>query len=194
MYKKALAGAIVAVALAPLAATPAAAAGGAAAAETVTVVKASTEFVLEGRNVQFTCPTNQVMTSRGHHGDENGLTRYACSRVLVNGQEVQVSMGGWDQGKKESASTFVAPENQVVVGRWHEGDENGTTRYRTAALYWQGKQMRIISPMWSQLYDENDHDWYAWAEGDNKVMTGRAHRGDENGATNYHYSTVVLGS
>ncbi|WP_433355985.1 hypothetical protein ACQP25_18550 [Microtetraspora malaysiensis] len=46
-------------------------------------------------------------------------------------------------------------------------------------------------PMWTELYDENDH--YA-AAGDGQVITGRIHRGDENGSTTYQYSTVTLDS
>ncbi|WP_433355983.1 hypothetical protein ACQP25_18535 [Microtetraspora malaysiensis] len=142
---KALPAAMVVAALATLTAAPAAAAAPAATGR-VSIGNHTTHFVLEGRNVEFTCPTNQVMTARWHTGDENGLTGYHCSSVYVDGQEVQVSMGGWDQGMKESDSKFIAPMNQVIVGRWHKGDENGLTRYRTAALYWQGKLMRITSP------------------------------------------------
>ncbi|GAA3000440.1 hypothetical protein [Streptosporangium longisporum] len=136
---------------------------------------------------QFTCPPNQVITGRSHYGDENKPTTYHCSRILINGEQVQTHAGDWTAPQRESRSDFSAPDNQVVVGRWHDDDENGDTRYRTAALYWQGRQVMLINGDGTGAYTESSHTWLA----DNgKVMTGRAHYGDENGKTWYRFATV----
>ncbi|WP_271221429.1 hypothetical protein [Streptosporangium carneum] len=187
MYKKTLTAALAAAALTGLAAAPAAAES--TAAVTIRVEYAYSQNVWEGMNVQFNCPTNQVLTGRSHSGDENGKTTYYCSAIYINDQQVQVSPGDWDTGQRENKSIFVAPANQVLTGRWHTGDENGYTKYRTAALYWQGKQVRLTSSRWTGTYKESHHYWEA-APG--QVMTGRSHSGDENGNTTYRYSTVTF--
>ena len=35
---------------------------------------------------------------------------------------------------KESGSKFLCPNNTVLTGRWHKGDENGKTQYEYATL------------------------------------------------------------
>lgn len=75
---------------------------------------------------------------------ENAPTTYYCSFVLIDGEQAQVHLGDWTSPQRESRSDYSAPDNQVVVGRWHEDDENGDTRYRGAAMYWQGRQVRLI--------------------------------------------------
>ncbi|MEU4410134.1 hypothetical protein AB0F88_36955 [Streptosporangium sp. NPDC023963] len=159
----------------------------ASAAVTIKMERIYTETVPEWVGIQFTCPPNQVLTGRSHYGDENKPTTYYCSRILINGEQVQVHAGDWTHPQRESRSDYSAPDNQVIVGRWHEDDENGDTRYRSAALYWQGRQVRLIDGDTSGEYKESSHNWQA-AYG--KVMTGRTHYGDENGKTWYRFATV----
>ncbi|GAA3411701.1 hypothetical protein [Streptosporangium vulgare] len=180
-YGKALS--VVAVAAALSAATMASP----ASAATIKVERIYTETVWESMGVQFTCPPNQVLTGRSHYGDENKQTTYYCSRILINGEQVQVHSGDWTSPQRESRSDYSAPDNQVVVGRWHEDDENGGTRYRSAALYWQGRQVWLIDGGTSGEYKESSHSWQG---GSGKVMTGRTHYGDENGKTWYRFATV----
>ncbi|WP_344925343.1 hypothetical protein, partial [Streptosporangium carneum] len=148
-----------------------------------------TESLREWAGIQFTCPANQVLTGRSHYGDENAITTYHCSWIYINDQQVQVSLGDWDAGQKESSSRFTAPADHVLAGRWHTGDENGRTKYRVATLHWQGKQVRLTSPGWSGGLKESRHSWDA---GSGQVMTGRSHSGDENGTTKYQYATVTV--
>ncbi|MFF3441385.1 hypothetical protein [Streptosporangium sp. NPDC002721] len=187
IYSKAVPAALAAAALAVMtAATPASASS--ATAVTIRVERAYAEYVPEW-NTNFTCPTNQVLTGRSHVGDENAWTTYHCSWIFINDEQVQVHLGDWTPGQKESRSDYTAPLDQALVGRSHTGDENGTTRYRTATLYWQGQQVRLTGAAWTGSHKESNHTTNA---GHNQVMTGRKHSGDENGKTWYQYSTVAF--
>ncbi|MER5647651.1 hypothetical protein [Streptosporangium sp. NPDC002524] len=184
MRKKALS--VAAAAL--MAVTVAAPAPASAAVVTIEVERAYAEMVREWID-PFTCPTNTVLTGRSHYGDETAPTTYYCSFILVDGEQAQVYLGDWTSRQKESRSDYSAPDNQAVTGRWHEGDENGYTRYRTASVYWRGQRVLLANGDISGGYRESNHTWHAE---ENRVMTGRLHRGDENGTTNYRFATVTL--
>ncbi|GAA3000432.1 hypothetical protein [Streptosporangium longisporum] len=185
--KKALSAA--AAALTALAAMGVAApAPASAAAVRVEVVGAHAGTVREWID-PFTCPTNTVLTGRAHYGDENAPTTYYCSFILIDGEQAQVHIGEWTSRKKENSSDYSAPDHHAVVGRWHEGDENGYTRYRHATVFWRGRQVLLADGDVTAGYRESNHTWQA---GENKVMTGRLHRGDENGTTNYRFATVAV--
>ncbi|WP_156325745.1 hypothetical protein [Nonomuraea sp. SBT364] len=184
MRKKALSAALTAlVAVAVAAPAPAS-----AAAVTIKVERAHAEMVREWID-PFTCPTNTVLTGRSHYGDENAPTTYYCSFILIDGEQAQVYLGDWTARQKESRADFSAPDHHAVAGRWHEGDENGYTRYRTASVHWRGRQVLLAAGDISGAHRESSHTWHA---DENKVMTGRLHRGDENGSTYYRFATVTL--
>ncbi|MEV7009689.1 hypothetical protein [Streptosporangium sp. NPDC051022] len=188
-YSKAVPAVMAAAALAALAvASPASASAESAAAVTIRVERAHSETVPEW-NAQFTCPTNQVLTGRSHVGDENKGTTYYCSWIFINDEQVRVYQGDWSPGQKESKSSFSAPPNQALVGRWHTGDENGITRYRTATLYWQGRQVSLTGTAWSGELKESNHGYQAAY---NRVLVGRSHSGDENGKTRYQHALVTF--
>ena len=170
------------------AATVAAPAPASAAAVTIKVERAGGETVREWID-PFTCPTNTVLTGRSHYGDEDDPTTYYCSFILINGEQAQVYLGDWTARQKESRSDYSAPDHQAVAGRWHEGDENGYTRYRAASIYWRGQRVLLANGDISGVYRESSHTWQA---DENKVMTGRLHNGDENGATYYRFATVTV--
>ncbi|MER7207956.1 hypothetical protein [Streptosporangium sp. NPDC000239] len=159
-----------------------------ASAATIKVERIYQETVLE-RADAFDCPANQVLTGRSHIGDENTRTTYYCSWIFINGEQVEVHSGDWTASQRESKSSYIAPTDQALVGRWHTGDENGMTRYRTGALYWQGRQVRLTNLTWSGEYKESNHNAQA---GYNQVIVGRSHSGDENGKTRYLYATVTF--
>lgn len=182
-YRKAVpAVAVAAVLSAATMASPASA----TATVTIKVEQVYSETVSEPR-AKFTCPPNMVITGRSHYGDENKPTTYYCSRILINGEQAEVHTGEWSTEQRESRSSYTAPMDQAVVGRWHSGDENGMTRYLSGALYWQHRQVRLTDSAWSGDYKESSHNWQA---GHNQVMVGRSHSGDENGRTQYKYATV----
>ncbi|MEV4223296.1 hypothetical protein [Nonomuraea sp. NPDC049725] len=190
MYKKVLSAVAATAALAALPAAPAAATTSQSAEVTITTQLQHTSTFKESSGVAFTCPLNEVITGRKHSGDENGYTTYYCSRVLVNGEQAVVSPGAWSDPQRESSSFYETPADQAIAGRWHTGDENGSTRYRPATLHWQGRQLRLAAHVWTGNLKESSHYSHGTP---GEVMVGRAHWGDENGSTRYRYATVILG-
>lgn len=94
--------------------------------------------IKESAGVAFLCPKDTVMTGRQHDCrnkdlkcDENGDTKYLCSPLSYGGKPVPVdpNAGSWSAEMTESASQFVCPDNQLLNGRRHSGDENGKTTY-----------------------------------------------------------------
>ncbi|MFF1342062.1 hypothetical protein ACFVYT_29935 [Streptomyces sp. NPDC058290] len=85
---------------------------------------------------EYVAPTDCVLTGRMHMGDENGITKYQSAEVTVhvNGTEHRLFFTGgeWGDAVRESDHDVRAPEGQVLVGRSHDGDERGQTRYRFA--------------------------------------------------------------
>ncbi|MFD9574953.1 hypothetical protein ACFWBI_34675 [Streptomyces sp. NPDC059982] len=95
---------------------------------------------------------------------------------------------------KESAGTrFTVPEGRVLVGRSHQGDENGDTRYHHAVLVVvtpQGEYSTTVGKAsWSEGRREAGSEYTA-ARG--RFMTGRYHAGDENGPTEYETAEVSV--
>ncbi|UTL82539.1 hypothetical protein [Pseudomonas putida] len=82
----------------------------------------------------FTCPPNQVMTGRDHRGDENGDTRYRCATPKIGDHALTVTPGPWSASQSESESSFDCQPGKVMIGRWHDGDENKSTRVRCATV------------------------------------------------------------
>lgn len=169
------------------------------------------EPLKESQSKDWTCPGNTVVTARKHSRDENGDTAYQCASI----PGLTTSNSTWsaafpecginldanydnDKGRfktcaeknYDNANTaylyFTCPTNQVMLGRSHEGDENGDTRYRCGALY-QGKpedkkRVSVWPGTWSQAMKEADSEHRCPA---GEVMVGRAHKGDENNDTRY---------
>ncbi|GAA3019961.1 hypothetical protein GCM10017559_50360 [Streptosporangium longisporum] len=193
MPTKALPAAMAAAAFSVLtlaAATPATAAtSSAAAVHTVRVQLHTVTTVKESAGAIVSCPDNQVMTGRSHTGDENGYTKYSCSQIFIDDEQVTVERRGWVGVGRESSSLFEAPENQVIVGRRHSGNENGYTYYEQAALWWQGRQLRVVLSPWGSDVRESNHSVSASPY---HVMTGRVHYGDENGYTAYRFGSVTV--
>ncbi|PBI97453.1 hypothetical protein BSG18_55710 [Pseudomonas ogarae] len=85
---------------------------------------------------KFACPTNEVMTGRGHYYDEHGPTWYFCGTVTdAWGDPMQVGNRSWTDDIKESDSSYTCPSGTVMTGRGHRDDENGWTQYQCATLY-----------------------------------------------------------
>lgn len=190
MYKRALPAAMAAAASAVLTLVPGTPAS-AATASTVEVQLQTTSTVKESSGAWFACPADQVMTGRKHSGDENGYTTYYCSRILINGEQATVEPRSWVSAGKESSSLFETGENEIIIGRQHKGDENGYTNYQYGALFWQGRQLRVLARIWSSNMKESNH---SASVSPYHVMTGRSHSGDENGYTKYQYAAVTTDS
>ncbi|MEU8269728.1 hypothetical protein AB0B89_21540 [Sphaerisporangium sp. NPDC049002] len=187
MLNKALIVAMAAT-LATLTAAPAYAMASADAAPKIEFVFGP-KITLREPDSTFTCTAGEVMVDRAHMGDENGWTTYGCAQVLVNGEPASVQTGNWTLAGKESNSYFAGPLNHVLLGRKHLGDENGLTSYLTGTLHWRGTQVRLTPRFWTAFAKERSHSAHGYAP---QVMTGRQHKGDENGDTRYEYSTVTV--
>ena len=146
----------------------------------------------------FLCPTNTVMTGRYHKGDENGQTQYeyaTLKAVDANGNivagTITVEDVKWDSSIKESSGGgYDAPANRVIVGRKHDGDENGQTQYATAIIKIDGKTTTLEGGINSASIKESSGIWFKTDS--DRVMIGRHHNGDENGKTIYYQGYIRI--
>ncbi|WP_420125976.1 hypothetical protein [Longimicrobium sp.] len=154
-----------------------------------------------GGTSSFVCPPECVIVGRWHSGDENGYTRYWYARLLsaalipyYNDEEVETSPGIQESGKSSGGqSSFICPDNYVIVGRSHDGDENGLTYYKYVALRYNDDVLMTSDPVWSDWMQESGTSSSGYSEfvcPPGTVMTGREHKGDENGDTRYRYSRL----
>ncbi|MDB5477976.1 MAG: hypothetical protein JWM96_471 [Alphaproteobacteria bacterium] len=144
-------------------------------------------------------PLNQVMTARYHEGDENGWTthEYATLKAVdQNGVTIPGTVTVEDlitSGPiKESAGIyFKAPAGRVIVGRRHDSDENGDTRYMTGIVKFNGVAATTENPVESPSVNEEKGNGKPYPEKYwtrpplKNVLTGRIHWGDERGDTRY---------
>jgi peptidyl-Asp metalloendopeptidase len=137
----------------------------------------------ESNGTFFTCPSAQVMVGRAHAGDENGTTSYNCCNAFHNGVQAVPFGQVWSNNIKESSSIpYTCPGGTVLVGRYHSGDENGTTRYSCAFLDFGGvtRYPDANTCAWSSGLRESSSNYVCAFD---RVMVGRQHSGDENGTT-----------
>ena len=103
-----------------------------------------------------------------------------------------------DVGKESSGAEALCPDDMVMTGRWHTGDENGPTKYECAALrlydpYSQSTKaalIRVTNRSWTHECAKEDGCGYV-ADG-NRIITGRKHSNDENGPTRYETGLVLV--
>ena len=146
----------------------------------------------------FLCPTNTVMTGRYHSGDENGQTQYEYATLKAVDEDGNAVAGTitvedvkWDSSLKESSgSGYDAPSGRVIVGRQHQGDENGQTQYATAIVKIDGKATTLAEGVTSPSIKESSGTWFKTDA--SRVMTGRHHSGDENGQTYYTSAKIII--
>ena len=137
----------------------------------------------------ITCESNKVMIARKHDHDETGDTQHKCASVKQTDTVLTVgSISTHDISKESIRYKFECPDNKVLVGRGHAGDENGSTKYYCAPLKdaW-GEPLQVGNRVWSADIKESDSN-YNCPTGN--VMTGRGHNGDENGTTWYQCSEL----
>ena len=92
---------------------------------------------------------------------------------------------------------FTCPkDDMVIVGRKHEGDENGKTVYRYGKLEIidqkyvdQGYQLVLGELVSSDSIKESNSDYQC---PESCVLVGRNHDDDENGLTSYQYRKVTI--
>jgi hypothetical protein len=146
-------------------------------------------------NSYYICPVNKIMTGRLHQGDENGETAYLCTPIIYGGNFVVLAWDdAWSAPIQESGknsggeSSFTCADNKIMVGRQHEGDENGNTRYLCATIVPSQSPVLLVhdqpyGPI--QESGKKTGGQSSFVCPDNKVMVFRSHEGDENGNTYY---------
>ena len=98
--------------------------------------KTWTPLVSEWDTDYVQCAKGQVVTGREHRDDERGKSRLECGTPIGYAGPMQVTPENpWIPIDHESLSVFNCPENRVMVGRYHYGDENGPTKYLCATLW-----------------------------------------------------------
>ena len=86
---------------------------------------------------EVVCPTNKVFIGRAHGGDENAYEVLMCANILDAWNQPMgvIPSETWSQDLKEDGHQFECPANSVMIGKYHKGDENGTTRYLCGTLW-----------------------------------------------------------
>lgn len=136
----------------------------------------------------FHCPENQFMTGRHHYLDENDPTWYFCSKGFQF-QPITIVNKTWTPLVPERDTDYVrCAANQVVTGREHRDDEGGKSRLEcgTPVGYAGPMQVTPENP-WIPIEHESDSVFDC---PENRVLVGRYHYGDENGATKYLCATL----
>lgn len=85
---------------------------------------------------------------------------------------------------------FDAPINRVIVGRKHDGDENGQTQYATAIVKFNGESTTVLEYGSTLISKESSGEWFKTDA--TSVLIGRYHNRDENGYTNYYTGKIII--
>ncbi|WP_030131409.1 hypothetical protein [Pseudomonas sp. QTF5] len=100
----------------------------------------------------YLCPGNKVLYGRYHMHDETKPTSYRCASIVdANNKPLNLIRSEWSDEQVESESNMQCPPNEVMIGRQHEGDENGKTRIRCTKL-----TREQIGPSQAQLIEERE--------------------------------------
>lgn len=169
----------------------------------------------EHESKYFNCPAGTVMVGRKHLGDETEKTYYKCaelgSNIVREDSEWSVKFpecgyrikddddkdfttctdaANYEKTKQEYIYASCRPD-EVMVGRFHEGDENQLSQIRCSKLYKDSKkpenQLQVIPASWQGPVEEHKSDYTCPA---NQVLIGRAHRSDEEGYTKWRCATL----
>lgn len=143
----------------------------------------------------FMCPAGTVMTGRMHTGDENGTTQYQYATLKAINSKGEIVVGNitiedikWENPIKESGTWFNAGANRIIVGRKHDGDENGYTQYATGVVKFNGHATYVSDILCSSKIKESSGIWFRTAT--NRIITGRVRGEDENG--NSFFNTGII--
>ena len=136
---------------------------------------------------RFDC-ADGVMIGRAHDKDEKGDTRYRCGEVHQFDKLVPADRT-WSGSMEESDHSYECPQNQVMTGRYHYGDENGSTQYQCA----------VVRDAWANVMNIVPGEWIFWGVEpatrfqceDNEVMVARRHKGDETHGLTYYKCAVM---
>jgi hypothetical protein len=90
---------------------------------------------------------------------------------------------GYTATVRESDSYFWCPQDEVMIGRAHSGDENGYTTYFCGQIYIDNQRVEVLEPPYK---DDEWEDTTHFVTPDDYALVRRDHYGDENGFTFYY--------
>jgi len=140
----------------------------------------------------FICHNDQFLVGMRHDGDENGQTRYYQCDFFCGGRKIT-----WrtdesivtTTAREANGDWMTAPyQGWVMVGRKHDGDENGPTTYTWAQPYDGPDKCELGEATWTPDQKQSATNFIC-PEG--HVLVGRYHRNDENGATKYQHASII---
>lgn len=155
------------------------------------------------------CPRNHFIIARYHAGNHKSGTFYTCGTVdgytthspqwspqfRESGLSPESRESGLEKedtqvtANNKSYIYFTCPVHTVMTARWHDGDENGDTKYQCSGLVSsQGLAVNVEPGTWSPEHKESSTTFEICPP--NNVMIGRAHKNDENGLTRYLCGTL----
>ncbi|MFF3955509.1 hypothetical protein ACFYY1_20075 [Streptomyces sp. NPDC001890] len=133
--------------------------------------------------IHFSRITKRSMALVGAALLSGGLAATTAPEASAAAASEVIIIDGYTQTVKESSGVPVTcPTNQVLLGRSHSGDENGSTTYYCGLVLIDGQMARVGAPHWSDAQRESNSFFSAPS---NEVLVGRQHSGDENGPTRY---------
>lgn len=84
---------------------------------------------------------------------------------------------------REPGSSFMCPQDEVMIGRAHTGDENGYTTYYCGIVVIDGTRVEALYTPYKVTITESSGKYTV---PDGYALVGRSHYGDENGSTTYY--------
>jgi hypothetical protein len=151
-------------------------------------------------NSSFSAPPTQVLVGRMHSGDENGNTTYKYAPLIADpnsGVELKYKLQNtmWTEGIEQSNLSYSAPDGWVIVGRKHDGDENGKTSFQISQVVISDTTLASTTDsMKSGPIQESAGIWWVASNLGSlmQMMTGTTHAGDENGNSTYTGSLLYV--
>lgn len=153
--------------------------------------KTSSGAIEESAGTWYNCPAGYLMVGRKHDDGEDGDTWYYAAPVRFRDQTVTFSSPQTSNAISESAGIpWEAASGQVMVGRCHSGNDNGSTWYKQASIAASGGgRVTLGMRLWSPTFDEDDSSYTCPA---NTVMTGRFHTGNDKGKSQIEYAPILF--
>lgn len=147
----------------------------------------------------------QILVGRVHDGDENGQTKCKFATPVIDKQKLPewvsdvVIRNTRTVEMKESKSDFRCNDGEVILGRIHNGDENGTTAYFVGELALALKVDEYVDLFARGCFVHTDCEEKTCKESDGDIMevdgkciVGRKHIGDENANTTYTFAKIAV--
>lgn len=138
---------------------------------------------------RFSRTTKRALALVGAGLLSGGLVTITSAEAFAAAPQVTITIGKTDTVKESAGTAFACPTDQILIGRAHQGDANGSTTYWCGVVHIDGQQVKTTAPVWSEAQKENASFFSAPA---GSVMVGRAHTGDAAGQTKWATTTLTV--